>query len=98
MKLYHVTAREDCGEGIYFWDDFYWALDFAQRGGWDGEIEDPVILTVETESASPCAVVLGGLPPEWEAEREKYEHTWMIQAPVGTAVNLPVLTATEVPL
>jgi hypothetical protein len=89
MKIfYHVTEKGnlksiarrglragygDWGEGIYLWDDIYFAKKYVSDGGWDGDLEDPVIVKVETNEA-----IQGDIHPDWEEEREKYEHTWYV--------------------
>jgi len=86
-KFYHVTDKSnlrsirktglrggygDWGFGVYLWDDPYWAKDFAASHGWDGELKNPVIIEVETDSA-----IRGRVDPSWE-DTEVYEHTWYV--------------------
>lgn len=71
--LYHVTTHEnateimnegfrggwgDVGYGVYLFDDFSEANSYAHDGGWDGLLNDPVIIEIsgaydETEMIIP---------------------------------------------
>lgn len=62
MTFYHVTERDiaadilkegflggwgDVGFGVYLYGNLPEALNYALKGGWDGELQDPVILAVD---------------------------------------------------
>lgn len=79
--FYHVTEREhalailkegfqggwgDLGFGVYFYGTITSARAYARRGGWDGELEDPVILQVA--DASIAQIDASALDPSWDAE------------------------------
>lgn len=76
MLVFHVTERDnvpdivangflpgwgDVGLGVYFYGNAYSAVEYAAKGGWDGELTDPVILQVDTEE-----VRLVAPHPSWD--------------------------------
>jgi hypothetical protein len=78
--FYHVTEHEhateimqngfiggwgDVGFGVYFYGTLYSANDYAAEGGWDNELENPVILAVN----DPAIEKIVDLDPSWDAER-----------------------------
>lgn len=85
QTLYHVTSRQaaaaianegfhgdwgDVGFGVYLYDDLDSAAIYASSGGWDGSLEDAVILALE---ADPMEIE-GIIPdPHWP-NPEDYEH------------------------
>ena len=79
--FFHVTEREnvlsiqtegflggwgDLGFGVYFYGSIASATDYAARGGWDGKLEDPVILAVTDPEISK--IEAWELDPAWESE------------------------------
>lgn len=67
-RALHVTEREnalsileggflggwgDVGFGVYLWTDETVARAYAEHGGWDGLLTDPVLLVVEDASLQP---------------------------------------------
>lgn len=65
---YHVTERQDApdileqgfipgwgdtGLGVYLYGTLTSALGYAAAGGWDGALQDPVILAVEAGDVGP---------------------------------------------
>jgi hypothetical protein len=87
---YHVTEREfvddivgsgflggwgDWGYGVYLFGTIHSAHAYAQQGGWDGLLKDPVILKVETERGE---AVQGEIHPEWP-NPEDYEDVFYVR-------------------
>lgn len=77
---YHATEREhasdimqhgfiggwgDVGFGVYFYGTIYQTRDYAAEGGWDGKLEDPVILAVTDSEIDHVT----DLDPSWDATR-----------------------------
>ena len=79
--FYHVTDREnvepilrdgllggwgDDGFGIYLYSDLYDARSYAAGNGWDGDLQDPVILEIEADNGEvyPITVDPGWPNPE----------------------------------
>jgi len=78
-RAFHVTEREtatrileegflggwgDVGFGVYFWTDETVCRAYAKNGGWDGLIEDPVVLVVEDTSLRPISA--WDIHPDWD--------------------------------
>ena len=78
-RTYHVTEREsavrileegflggwgDVGFGVYFWTDETVCRAYAKHGGWDGLIEDPVVLVVEDPALQP--INPWDIHPDWD--------------------------------
>lgn len=78
-RAFHVTEREtaalileqgflggwgDIGFGVYLWTDEAVARAYAESGGWDGCLEDPVLLLVEDETLLPISP--WELHPDWD--------------------------------
>ena len=78
-RVFHVTEREsaalileegflggwgDVGFGVYLWTDETVARAYAKNGGWDGLIEDPVILVVEDPGLQP--INPWDIHPDWD--------------------------------
>lgn len=87
MRLYHVTDQScitsilkagllpgwgDLGLGVYLFDDALAALEYAEKGGWDGDLSEPVLLEVEAEDMDVEPVVPD---PAWP-DPETYDHIW----------------------
>ena len=85
MTFYHVTEREnvediitngfmggwgDAGFGVYLYDNFYQADEYAAKGGWDGELSHPVILHISANDVERVPV----LSSEWDASL--YDNMW----------------------
>ncbi|WP_411839645.1 hypothetical protein [Paracoccus sp. ME4] len=83
--FYHVTNREnvkailrdgiaggwgDDGFGVYVYTDLGDAESYAARNGWDGELEDPVILEIEAPERDLDFIEIN---PEWP-NPEDYEN------------------------
>ncbi len=66
QTFYHVTSHDiaqsilndgflggwgDAGFGVYFWDNLQSALEYADQGGWDGELDpaEAVIVMVDVD-------------------------------------------------
>jgi hypothetical protein len=60
----------DAGYGVYLFSDFDAAEDYADEGGWDGSLQDPIILEVQA-TASDVAHVIPD--PNWP-NPDDYEH------------------------
>jgi hypothetical protein len=86
---YHVTHPEaataildegflpgwgDAGLGVYLFDDIVAAEDYAARSGWDGELETPVLLRIETKNPLVEQVIPH---PDWP-DPEAYDHVWFL--------------------
>lgn len=54
----------DLGFGVYFWTNEAAARAYAEKGGWDGMLEDPVLLEVRDASLEPFQ--LADLHPDWD--------------------------------
>lgn len=91
-RLYHVTeaasaeaikaegffgAWGDAGFGLYFYDNLHDAQLYARRGGWAGDIDDPVILAVEVPTALVRRIEVH---PEWP-NPEDYENVYFMELP-----------------
>lgn len=78
-RAFHVTEREnalsiletgflggwgDVGFGVYFWTDETVCRAYAKHGGWDGLVEDPVVLVVEDASLRP--IEAWDIHPDWD--------------------------------
>jgi|AACY02.16.fsa_nt_gi hypothetical protein len=78
-RAFHVTEREsalrileegflggwgDVGFGVYFWTDETVCRAYAKHGGWDGLIEDPVVLVVEDPGLQP--INPWDIHPDWD--------------------------------
>lgn len=85
--MYHATERAyaqdivangflggwgDAGFGVYFYDNVHDAVAYAQAGGWDNTLVDPVILRVDVTGAVERVVP----HPAWP-NPEKYEVIWV---------------------
>lgn len=83
-RYYHVTERTiatqilaegfkggwgDVGFGVYTYASLDDALDYAADGGWDNQLEDPVILVIEDDSLEKVEP-----HPDWDAD--KYENMY----------------------
>jgi hypothetical protein len=79
MRGLHVTERVnaqkiledgflggwgDVGYGVYFWTDETVARAYAKHGGWDGLVENPVVLVVEDASLRP--IEAWDIHPDWD--------------------------------
>lgn len=77
---YHVTERAlarlialggflggwgDVGFGVYTWTDLERAQAYAAQGGWDGLLEDPVVLVLRDPGLVP--IDPHDLHPDWDA-------------------------------
>ena len=93
VRLWHITERGwasdilnrgfygswgDCAFGVYLFDSWSMAADWAV-GNPNMKYEDPVMIEVQVprEDVETCEEILGYLPPDWEPEREKYEHVFV---------------------
>lgn len=78
---YHVTDRAaaeeilrdgfygdwgDVGFGVYFWMGRERAEAYAKKGGWDGRLNDPVILQVQDPDLQP--IDPSDVHPDWDAD------------------------------
>lgn len=78
---FHVTDREaaiailedgfqggwgDVGFGVYFWMGLEAARTYAAKGGWDGQLKDPVILEVSDPGLRQIDPF--DIHPDWDAE------------------------------
>jgi hypothetical protein len=74
---YHVTDRKnaekilkqgflggwgDVGFGVYFWNSLDKADDYADQGGWEGDLTDPVVIKVTDTRLEP----LTDIHPDWD--------------------------------
>ena len=84
-SYYHVTERDyvpdivengflggwgDVGFGVYFYGNLGEARGYLSKGGWDGKLEDPVILVVQDGEIEK----MDDLDPEWD--EAKYADMW----------------------
>lgn len=75
-SYYHVTERSaladilsngflggygDAGFGVYFYDNLYDAIEYSRKGGWDGNLHDPVIILVSDRSIEKVPI-----DPSWD--------------------------------
>lgn len=60
----------DAGFGVYLFDNPFDAQQYAAKGGWDGELEQPVILKIQADDVERVPV----LSSEWDAQL--YENMW----------------------
>jgi len=84
--FYHVTESDaaadilkngfaggwgDAGYGVYLYGTPYSAEEYAARGGWDGELKDPVAIEVKGDDIRKVPI----LDPSWDPH--DYEDMYM---------------------
>jgi len=66
----------DVGFGIYFFDSLAAAKHYAKKGGWDGDLEEPMVLAVKDERIRP--IYDDEISPEWP-NPEDYKSIYFLE-------------------
>ena len=56
----------DLGYGVYFWGTLHSALDYADEGGWDRRVIDPVIIAVGAAPGEIQEITGADLDVAWD--------------------------------